>query len=474
MYKKYTLVGSWLKNFEKRNNFSVPSCLIGFFISWDLIIKDNIMFKKVLLKHMYILFGFIAVLLSACNTDNKYSEDNPMHQLTSWHAAQMDINDTGGLFPPQKINEFNNQTIRQISRLAIGGESLKVKFSNEYGKEPLILENVKIAKSLGGSKIDNSNIHKILFEGKERVEIPVGGSIFSDEVKFSTSALDTVAISIYLKNAKLGTMHYTSTTKTFVGSDDQTSEVEIANPIELTSSFFMPQIDVIRPDKVPVIVAFGDSITDGAINLDAHNNYVDQLNEKFISSSMKASVINSGLSGNRLTRDIIGKSGNSRFIRDVLDISGVSHVIILIGINDIGLSYDFSKSKNDASQLVSSDELINSLKQRIKDAKSKNIKVYIATITPFKNAHYYTDGSPSNIPGGGLLTPYNGEKIRQEVNTFIRNNTEIDGVIDFDKALQDPLDPLQQVQDYHIGDYLHPNSVGYKAMVNSIDLNIFK
>ncbi|HAV3581642.1 hypothetical protein V6347_03705 [Acinetobacter baumannii] len=157
------------------------------------------MFKKVLLKHMYILFGFIAVLLSACNTDNKYSEDNPMHQLTSWHAAQMDINDTGGLFPPQKINEFNNQTIRQISRLAIGGESLKVKFSNEYGKEPLILENVKIAKSLGGSKIDNSNIHTILFGGKERVEIPVGGSIFSDEVKFSTSALDTVAISIYLK-----------------------------------------------------------------------------------------------------------------------------------------------------------------------------------------------------------------------------------------------------------------------------------
>lgn len=431
---------------------------------------------KIVQRNMFLLFFFI-ILLSACNTDNKYTENKKTYQLTSWHAAQMDINDTGEDLASLKIQEFKNQTIRQISRLSIGGDSLKIKFSNEYGKESLVLDKIKISKSLGGSKIDNSTIHTILFNGKESIEIPVGGTVFSDEIKIHTSALDKLAISIYVKSAKVGTLHYFSPTTSYIGEGDQTNAIDINTPLEITSSFFMPQIDVIREDKVPVIVAFGDSITDGAIptfNVDLYNNYVDQLSEKFISSSLNYSVVNSGLGGNRLTRDIVGKKGNSRFSRDVLDISGVSHVIILIGINDIGLGYDWSKSQNDPTQLVTSDELINSLSERIKDAKSKNIKIYIGTIVPFKNSFYYSDGSSSNIPGGGTSIPYNGEKIRQEVNEFIRNNTEIDGVIDFDKALQDPLDPLQQMQGYHIGDNLHPNSAGYKAVVDSINLNIFK
>ncbi len=234
----------------------------------------------------------------------------------------------------------------------------------------------------------------------------------------------------------------------------------------------MPEIDVIRRTKANVVVAFGDSITDGVGSTpDAHSSWPDQLSA-IANAGAEISVVNAGLGGNRWVKNNFGPCGLCRFQRDVLDVSGVTHAILLLGINDIGLGYTYANLTRDPSWIVTVKQITDNMQAAINLAKAKGIKVYLGTLLPFKGAFYYTSGQPNEVPAG-TTTPYNGEALRQAVNAFIRANTTVDGVIDFERAVQSPADPLRLRPEWS-SDNLHPNDTGYASMGKAVDLALIR
>ena len=380
----------------------------------------------------------LSIILAACGGSGDDSASQPKVQIATFLAPQNDMLEVipfpgqGPAFP-----EFREQTLRQTAHISIGGHSIKIKFSNLFGTTPLTLNKVHVAKSLGRGSIDQSTDKAVTFSGSESVTIAAGAELFSDEVRFESAPLSDVAVSIYMKQATVRTAHRSSTTTSYIGAGDLSSSPGIPNATTSVSTYYMPKIDVLRDSKVNVVVAFGDSITDGvASTSDAYNSWPDQLST-IANAKFDVSVVNAGLGGNRWVKDNFGPCGLCRFQRDVVNVSGVTHVILMLGINDIGLGYTYANLYNDASWIVNAKQITDNMQAAIDMAKAKGIKVYAGTILPFKASFYYTTGQPTEIPAG-MTVPYNGEAVREAVNAFVRTNTTIDGVIDFEKVMQNP------------------------------------
>jgi lysophospholipase L1-like esterase len=435
-------------------------------------------------KWQNVLLRFAALLTSAClfgcgggGIPAPATEPPALQpaqlQLATWLAPQNDMLETSGVLNP----EFKQQTVRQTAHISIGGEQIKIKFSNLFGTSPLILDKVRVAKSIGTgtSEILQPTSTTVLFGGKEGVTIAPGRELYSDAVPLQVASKSDLAVSIYMKQATVRTAHRLAQNDNFIGDGDQTEAPAIANRRTTSSSYFMPEIDVLRSSRTNVIVAFGDSITDGlGSRINGNDRYPDKLTDRLFSGGIDISVVNAGISGNRWVLDNRGPSGSSRFERDVLDIPGVTHVIVLLGINDIGNGYSFARALNDPNQLVTVDKITSTIQTAVRAAKTKGVKVYLATLLPFKGSSYYTDGGSMNtVPGSS--TPYNGEAQRQALNAWIRaNSAGADGIIDWDLTMGNPNSPLQQRPSFNSGDNLHPNSAGYDAMVNALDLNAFR
>jgi lysophospholipase L1-like esterase len=221
-------------------------------------------------------------------------------------------------------------------------------------------------------------------------------------------------------------------------------------------------VEVVPAKTTQGIVAFGDSITDGFKSTNnANQRWPDIFAERLRTAGKQMAVVNQGISGNRILNDSLtpqmrfGPNALSRFDRDVLTMSGVSHVVVLIGINDIGMG---NPARN-AAQAVSADDIIAAYRQLIARARAKGLKVIGATLLPFRGAGYFHD---------------EGEAKRQVVNEWIRTSKEYDGVIDFDRATRDPAKPDQMLAEFDSGDHLHPNDAGYRAMANAVDLKLFE
>lgn len=375
---------------------------------------------------------------------------------------------------PVPITEFKDQTVRQIVRVSIGGASLKIKFSNEFGKAPLTLNAVRVAASLGLGAIDIDTSKPVTFGGRTSVTIAPGGQVYSDRIDYPVKALSELAVSIYMQDAAVRTGHRFSNTTSYVVSGDATSTPTLEGAQAVASTYFMPEILTVARTKPIVVVALGDSITDtGASTKDAHKSWPDQLST-MANATFNASVLNGGIGGNRWVRNNMGPCGLCRFKRDVLSVEGVTHVVLQLGINDIGLSMRFANGFKDSSQTVSAAQIIANMQEAINLAKRKGIKVYLTTIVPFKGpmTDYYTTGKPDQIPFGSTQ-PYNGEQVRQEVNAFIRGNRDVDGIIDFDRALSDPKDPLSQRREY-TAEGLHPNDAGGALLARLAYLSVFR
>ena len=226
--------------------------------------------------------------------------------------------------------------------------------------------------------------------------------------------------------------------------------------------YFLAGLDVRSDDEARAIVTFGDSITDGFNStVDANRRWPDRLAERLLDRSHpeNRSVVNQGISGNRLLHNVIGPDALSRFDRDVIGQTHVGFVTVLLGINDVGFSAIQVPNSPFASQAVTSNQMIQAYRQFIARAHAKGIKIIGATLTPFE--------------GAGYATP-EGEAKRQAANDFIRTSGEFDGVIDFDQVTRDPNHPTRLASRFDSGDHLHPNDLGYKAMADSIDLSIFR
>lgn len=370
---------------------------------------------------------------------------------------------------PTPVTRFNNVTLRQIVHTSIGGKFVRLRLSNTFGTKPLTIGSANIARHTSNAAIEDGSLRQITFGGQASLTIPVGAVFLSDPVRLQVSALEDLVISLYLpEDTGLITAHAISRQINYICSapGDFTDNVDgSVFDIPITSWAFLNGVDVIPFNSSKAVVTLGDSITDGYCDSDLYpqncvmngnNRWPDALAIRLVDHGIDMAVLNAGITGNRLLHggdiySIYGQAALSRLDRDVLVQTGVSHIIVLEGLNDIGQA----TLLND--QFVTVNDLIAGLRQIIARAHARGIKVIGGTLTPFKGADYFSEAN---------------EAIRQEVNEWILTSDEFDGVVDFDAALRNPEDPSSLNPIYDSGDHLHPNDSGYNAMGAAINLRL--
>jgi lysophospholipase L1-like esterase len=386
---------------------------------------------------------------------------------------------TGAATAPVPAVVYENQTLRQIVHTSIGGQSVRVRLSNEYGTQPLVVGEAHVARRGAGSpapEILPGSDRTLTFGGRTSFTIPPGAPALSDPVALSVPALSDLAVSIYLpQRTPATTLHSSAFQRNYIVPGNATGATSLPNPAVTTSWYFLSGVSVTASPRAATIVALGDSITDGAITTtDANHRWPDLLAARLQADRglRHLSVLNKGIGGNRILHDgntlpgtpfegigpIFGDSALARFDRDVLAQPGARYVIVLLGINDIG----HPTSVAPPSEAVTVDEMIAGYRQLVARAHEGGLKAFGATMTPFEN---------TTIPGY-----YNAENEakRLAVNRWIRTSGEWDGVIDFDRAVRDPDHPLRMLAQYDSGDHLHPNDAGMRAMAGAIPLRLFR
>lgn len=362
------------------------------------------------------------------------------------------------LFPPPPPVE--NQTVRMVVRTSVGGSEVRVQLSNAFGPAPLPVGAVHIALQDKGSSIVTSSDHALTFSGQPSIVIPKGAEVLSDPVDMKVGPLTDLAISVYISGkAEDPTDHLTGLHTTYTSGPGDFTAAESITPVRTSESWYwISAVDVLAPGKTGVIVAFGDSITDGATSTpNTDSSWPSQLQNRIQNDKSLAgkwAVVNAGISGNQLLSDGMGVAALARLDRDVFSLTGVKWIIVLESINDIGLS----SLTHDPADKVTAQQLIDGLKQIIARAHLRGIKVMGATLTPFQGASYYSDY---------------GEQTREAVNKWILTSGAFDATVDFDKVVQNPSNPEQILPSLNISDHLHPNDKGYKAMADAINLSVF-
>jgi lysophospholipase L1-like esterase len=356
---------------------------------------------------------------------------------------------------------IQNQTVRMIVHTSIGGNRVRVRISNAYGMEPLTVGAAHIAQREKESSIIPSSDRTLTFSGRPKFVIPPGALIVSDPVDLRIPKLGDLVVSVFVTGeAPPPTVHLTGLHTTYISKPgDFTAATAILDATTTQSWYWISGVDVLAPSGSGVIVAFGDSITDGATSTpDEDRSWPSQLAERLAKNKATArvAIVNQGISGNRLLGDGAGVSALARFDRDVLCQPGVKWLIVLEGINDIGMSSLFGMPASGGG--VTAEDLIAAHKQMIERAHMHGIKAIGATLLPYGGASYYSES---------------GESIRQEVNHWIRTGGAYDAVVDFDAKLRDPKNPKELNPAYYINDHLHPNDAGYKLMAEAVDLSIF-
>jgi lysophospholipase L1-like esterase len=398
----------------------------------------------------------VAGFLPGCTHTSK----KPLNTYASWSAAQQDYNEP---FPAaQPPLAFNNQTLRQVLRVAMGGEQVRVRFSNLFGKSPITISGAHIARSAGGSSIEPASDTELKFNGQASVTIPAGGELWSDAAALKVPALGLLAVSLFLAaETPVATVHAWGLQTNYVAAGNALSQETLSGAETRNSYYFLSGVDVLTAAKAHVVVAIGDSLTDGAgTTPDTDGRWTNSLARRLQADTGAGavSVVNAGIAGGRIASHGVGPKGADRFERDVLGQSGVTHVIILLGINDIAFP---ALAPN---QEVTIDQMTAGMQSMIDKAKARGVKVLVGTLLPFKGATVFGQ-------------PYYSEEFerrRQAFNAWIRSNPAIDHVIDFEQAVRDPANPLALLPDYDSGDQLHLNNKGAEAMAKAVELSLLK
>jgi lysophospholipase L1-like esterase len=359
---------------------------------------------------------------------------------------------------------LGNQTLRMIARVSIGGPSVRVRLSNAYGQRKLAVGAAHVALRSEGAGIVPGSDRVLTFDGSPSTTIAVGALVVSDPVELEVPPLADLAVSVHLPSDVPESFQITGH-----GNAHQTSYISppgdfaaaTAMPVqETTEAFlFVSGVEVLALRETGGIVALGDSLTDANISqLDANHRWPDQLARRLVArrGGRPMGVMNQGIGGNRILHDVRGDSGLRRFDRDVLAQPGVTHVIVLLGINDI------RNRTQKPEEVVTAEEMIAGLHQLAVRAHAGGLKIFGGTLLTFE----YETFNP------GFYTP-EGEAKRQALNAWIRESGAFDAVVDFEKALRDPSHPTQMLPIYDCGDHLHPSDTGYLHMGDCIDLSLF-
>jgi lysophospholipase L1-like esterase len=362
----------------------------------------------------------------------------------------------------------NNQTLRQIVRTSIAGTRARVVFANTFGTAPLNIGGASIALRDKESAIVPASLRKLTVNGSATFRVPAAAVVLSDPVDLSIPARSDLAIDLFVPD-DLGsgsspiTFHNGANETSYVSSPGNHAGAASFQGAAITRSWFLiSRVEVAAAPRIGGIATFGDSITDGTRSTpDTNNRWPDHLARRLTAQGGgQFAVLNVGIAGNRLLSEANGPGGLggnaglnalARFERDVLAQPGVTHVIVMEGINDIGIA---GQNANPGTT-----DLIAAHRQMIDRAHERGLKIYGATLTPFDGAAYFTQ---------------DGDAKRSALNQWIRTSGSYDAVIDFDMVVRDPSAPTKMKSEFDSGDHLHPNDAGYKAMGESIDLALFK
>lgn len=358
-------------------------------------------------------------------------------------------------------NGLSNQTVRMIVHTSIGGRRVRVQLTNAFGTAPLKIGALHVALRSKDSAIVPGSDRTVLFNGQQSSVIPPEAPILSDPADLDVPPLSDLAISVYLPG-ETGppTLHNLGLHTTYISKQgDETAQPEMSDALTSQSLYWVTAVEVLAPANAAAVVAFGDSITDGARSTpDTNHNWPSFLAQRLLANRATSNLatVNEGIAGNRVLSDGQGVSALARFDRDVLSQPGVKWITLLEGINDIR---NGTRPSAPANEVVSSaDEVIAGLRQLSERAHVLGIKIAGCTLTPFAGEQYFNERT---------------ESYRQAVNRWIRTSGVFDAVIDFDAVVRDPRDPTRIRADFDAGDHLHPNDSGYKAMADAIDLSIF-
>jgi lysophospholipase L1-like esterase len=395
------------------------------------------------------LVAIVGVALSA----TPRSTDRDARWVATWGASPVAPLPANSATNPG----FTNQTVRLIVHTSVGGSAVRVRLSNLFGTDSLVIGAAHVAlRSKDAGTVPGSD-HPLTFGGSASVTIPSGALVVSDSVDLNVPAQGDVAVSLFLPGPTgQATWHVAAHDTNYVSSaGDFTGNSDMPVDHTVTSWFYLTDVEVKTAKRTPALVTFGDSITDGTNSTtDANHRWPNFLTERLAARHIQLAVVDQGIGGNRILHDLTGPNGLARFDRDVLAQTGVQYITVLLSINDIGRS-----AGGPTPQPVSADEIIAAHKQLVARAHALGLKIIGCTLTPFEGANYFTP---------------EGETKREAVNNFIRAGGFYDGVIDFDAATHDPNHPTRYLPRYDSGDHLHPNDAGYQAMANAIDLSLFR
>ena len=367
-----------------------------------------------------------------------------------------------GPAPASGFMHFTNQTLRQIVHTTIGGNKVRVVLSNAYGTAPLTVGAAHVALRDRDSAIQERSGRPLTFSGKPTFTIPPGAIAYSDAVNLTIPQMADVAIDLYLpgttNTAGPLTMHTGAFQTNYVSeTGNHTGVVKLPVVATTQNWIVIYRLEVSTSDAAGGLVTYGDSITDGTRSTpDTNNRWPDQLVRRMLAqpNPLRLGVMNAGIAGNRVLSDGAFQAGINalaRFEHNVLSQPGVTHVVFMEGINDIGQARD--------NPTPTAGDIIAGHTQIIERAHARGLKIYGGTLTPFYGAAYYSEV---------------GEQKRRAVNEWIRTSNAYDGTIDFDKATRDPNDPKKFLAAFDSCDHLHPNDAGYKAMADAVDLALFK
>ena len=346
-------------------------------------------------------------------------------------------------------NCMTNRSVRQVVKVSIGGDVIRLKLSNIYSMQPVEIRSIYIAHAKDSSDIDAKTAQYFKFGNSYKTVIPAGKQIVSDALKFNLRNLERVAITInYTSAPEIPTVHMGSRTTSYIMKGVTNAHSNFAKAFRENHWYNISGIDVYTiSNNMSAIAIIGNSITDGKCSTDnAQNRWPDVMSEmlQLKHKITNQGVLNLGIGNNRVTvPGGFGALAKERFDRDILMQSGVKKVVIFEGVNDIGAA------RSGSSETVAR-QIIESIQGMVKKAKARKMKVYLGTFTPFKGAGYYS---------------HFHEAARLYVNDWIRSQAKnVDGILDFAKLLQDPNDDRRMKREYASNDWLHPNPTGYKAM----------
>src|SRR5216110_1498892 len=359
---------------------------------------------------------------------------------------------------PAEGAAFANHTLRMIPRVSIGGSRLRVRISNAYGIHPLAVGAARVGLRSTGPAVVPGSHRRLTFGGEPGATIAAGALVVSDPVELALAPLADLAVSVHLPGdlpASFGITGRYARQTNYVSPPGDFAAEEVMPVGRLTDDwYFVCGVDVIAPGDTGAVVAVGDSLTDANISThDGHHSWPSQLARRLIArtSGRPIAVMNQGLGGNRILHDIRGDSGLRRLDRDVLAQPGVTHVIVMLGTND--LRNRWAKPEEE----VTGEQMIAGLQQMALRAQSAGIKLIGATLTPFGNETFMANAwNPTR------------EQHRVTVNEWIRESGAFDAVADFDRAIRDPERPTQMLGIYDCGDGLHPSDLGYCKLGDAI------